>query len=132
MGAMTITEPTTCDYSVIVPTQYVCDSYINKSVEDGLSGGAVFLIILLVFIIFYCVCGYGFNKYRRGMEGVSAVPQVQFWTTVFPFWVKTGCMVSWAFTVNIFMGIRARITGNNPGNRGRTDTDAEGKYEDLD
>lgn len=131
MGTMTITEDITCQYTVIVPTEYVCDSYIIPlSSKDELSGGSIFLIIFFVLIILYFVGGFSFNKYHRGLEGRDAVPQVNFWTTLLPFWIKTGCMVSWAFTVDVFWRIRANITGL-PQHVRRTETDDDGKYAEM-
>jgi len=130
MGTMTITEDIQCEYTVIVPTQYVCDSYITHLSKDELSGGSIFLIIFFVSVILYCVGGFSFNKYHRGLEGRNAVPQANFWITLLPFWIKNGCMVSWAFTVDVFLKARAKIRGGSQNVRS-TETDADGKYAEI-
>lgn len=122
-----------CKYQVTVPTKYVCDEYIiNSSGRAGLSDGSIFLIILLVLITVYCIGGFGFNKFKSSAEGVEAVPQYSFWCTQLPFWVKSGCLASWACSVGLCMRIRQKITGVSQVNRGGEDTDADGTYENLD
>jgi len=132
MGTLTSTEPSTCAYEITIPTKYVCDEYILPNATEGLSGGSIFLIVLLVLITVYCIGGFGFNNYRRSAEGLEAVPQSSFWCKQLPFWVKTGCMVCWAFTVNSFLSLKAKITGVNPVNRGQADSDGDGEYANLD
>jgi len=121
-----------CKYQVTVPTKYVCDEYIHSSGGAGLSDGSIFLIILLVLIIVYCIGGFGFNKYKGSAEGLEAVPQYSFWCTQLPFLVKSGCLACWAFSVGLCMRIREKITGVSQVNRGREDTDADGTYANLD
>lgn len=122
-----------CTYQITVPTKYVCSEYILPNASaGGLSGGSIFLIALLVAITVYCLGGFGFNKYRSSAAGLDAFPQASFWCTQLPFWVKTGCMVSWAFIVNSFLRLKAKITGVNPVNRGQADKDDDGEYANLD
>jgi len=132
-SVVSASEPSKCEYTARVGTKYVCSDHIihKSSSAGGLSNGSIFLICLLVFVTVYCVGGFGFNKYKRSAEGFQA-PQANFWCKKLPFWVKTGCMVSWAFTVRLFLSVRAKITGVNPVNRGREDTDADGEYANLD
>jgi len=133
IGTIGIYEPKPCSYMINFPTKYVCDEYIIHTAMSGsgLSDGSIFLIILLVLIILYCAIGFGLNKYKKTADGLKAIPQSNFWCTQLPFWVRAGFMVSWAFSVQLFLRIRAKITGN-PGNRERGDTDVEGTYENLD
>jgi len=127
-------ETKQCYYKASIGTKYVCSDHRihTSSTGGGLSDGSIFLICLLVFVTVYCIGGFGFNKYKRSAEGFQAFPQSSFWCEKLPFWVKTGCMVSWAFTVRLFQRIRAKITGVNPVNRGREDTEGEGEYANLD
>jgi hypothetical protein len=130
-GTLIPEEPADCIYEVTVPTMYVCDEYAIH-VTDELSSGSIFLIVLLVLITVYCIGGFGYNSYKGSARGIQAAPQASFWCTQLPFWVKTGCMVSWAFTVRVFNNIRAKVTGVPQVNRGTTDTGADGTYENLD
>jgi len=118
-----------CSYELTIPTKYVCPEYIIPigSSGSGLSFGSIFLIILLVLIAVYCIAGFGFNKYRGSGE---RIPHSSFWCTQLPFWVKTGLMVSWAFTLNLFSRIRAKVAGGNV--EQRRDTEADEPYETLD
>jgi len=122
-------EGQSCSYELKIPTKYVCPEYIisSGSSSSGLSFGSIFLIILLVLIAVYFIAGFGFNKYKGSEE---RIPHSSFWCTQLPFWVKTGLMVSWAFTVNMFSRIRTKITGGNAQQR-RT-TEADEPYETLD
>jgi len=128
-GSMIATELQDCIYQVTIPTMYVCDD-AAISVSDDLSVGSIILIVLLVLITVYFIGGFGFNSYKGSARGLQALPHASFWCTQLPFWVKTGCSVSWAFTMRIFMGIKAKITGVP--NRRTTDADADGTYENLD
>jgi len=133
VGTMIVAESTaSCSYTVTVPTMYVCDEYIIGGGKAGLSGGSIFLIILLVLITVYFLGGFGFNTYRKSLSGLQAMPHKHFWCTRLPFWLRAGCGESWAFTVHLFMIIKAKVTGGSPPSRGRTDTDADETYENLD
>lgn len=129
VGQINVEEGQSCSYELTIPTKYVCPEYIipSGSNSSGLSFGSIFLIILLVLIVVYCIAGFGFNKYKGSGE---RIPQSSFWCTQLPFWVKTGLIVSWSFTVNLFSRIRAKITGGNA--EQRRDTEADEPYETLD
>jgi hypothetical protein len=45
----------------------------------GLSGGAIFLIILLCLLVVYFVGGIIINKFSRQKEGIEVIPNYQFW-----------------------------------------------------
>jgi len=127
IGEINVKEGDKCSYELSIPTKYVCPENIIPLGSTGLSFGSIFLIILLVLIAVYLIAGFGFNKYRGSGE---RIPHSSFWCTQLPFWVKTGLMVSWAFTVNLFSRIRAKINGGNV--EQRRDTDADEPYETLD
>jgi len=130
VGSIKVEEGQSCSYELTIPTKYVCPEYIihsGSTNSSGLSFGSIFLIVLVVLIAVYCIAGFGFNK-RKGSEEV--IPHSGFWCTQLPFWVKTGLITSWGCTVNLFSGIKAKITGGNSGPR--RDTDADEPYETLD
>ena len=62
--------------------------------QGGLSGGSIFLIILLVAVVLYLVGGVLFNKYRRGATGTDVLPNKAFWLDL-PGLVAEGCRFSW-------------------------------------
>lgn len=132
VGDIATTEESNCHYTITVPTKYVCPEYITHggASGSGLSGGSIFLIVLLVLISVYCIGGLGFNKYKGSAGGLQLIPQASFWCALLPFWVKSGCKASWACIVRLFFRIKAKLTGSTL-NRGRTDTDADGSYENL-
>jgi len=129
VGTISAREGQSCSYELTIHTKYVCPEYIiaSSSSSSGLSFGSIFLIILLVLIAVYCIAGFWFNKHRGSGE---RIPNASFWSTQLPFWVKTGLMVSWAFTVNLFSIIRAKVTGGNV--EQRRDTEADEPYETFD
>jgi len=131
VGDIATNEDSNCHYKITVPTKYVCPEYIihGSASGSGLSGGSIFLIILLVLISVYCIGGLGFNKYKGSAEGLQLIPQTNFWCALLPFWVKSGCKASWACIVRLFSRIWVKLTGSTL-NRARTDTDADA-YENL-
>lgn len=60
--------------------------------KGGLSGGSVFLILLLCAVVVYLGVGC-FLQRRKGLSGWEAVPQSSFWKDL-PALVKEGCTYS--------------------------------------
>jgi len=69
-------------------TQYVCSS----SGSGGLSGGSIFLILLLCLAVVYIVVGVLFNKFKKQATGIELIPNVEFWTSI-PGLVRDGFML---------------------------------------
>eukprot|EP01116_Phalansterium_solitarium_P011763 TRINITY_DN27539_c0_g1_i1.p1 TRINITY_DN27539_c0_g1~~TRINITY_DN27539_c0_g1_i1.p1 ORF type:complete len:238 (-),score=26.74 TRINITY_DN27539_c0_g1_i1:219-932(-) len=56
----------------------------------GISGGTIFLIVILCSTVVYLGAGVAWN-YRRQETGVRLIPQVEFWTSI-PGLVKDGAL----------------------------------------
>jgi len=74
-----------------------------KGSGGGLSGGWIFIIILIVLTFVYCVGGMAYNyRYSEDVstdEGyvtmtTSLIPQKEMWTKV-PHYTRTGCQISY-------------------------------------
>jgi len=74
---VSIVEPTDnnqkCKYTITMKHSAACKG------GGGLSGGSVFLIILLCLSVTYLVGGVIFNKVRNDASGVALIPNVEFW-----------------------------------------------------
>jgi len=97
-----------CIYTVNVRTKYAClgQSYsCSDSAGSGLSGGWVFIIILLSALFLYCTVGYlvmGLAVNKEGGLGdfSNNIPQKEFWM-IFPSLVVAGCSVTKEFVVGL-------------------------------
>lgn len=95
-------------------TVTIASSPVGPGSSGGLSGGALFLILLPVAFIVYCGVGFGLNK-QKGMETSDAIPQKEFWLA-FPSYVATGCSVSFLFCKSLVD--KARGGGSTGGDEG--------------
>jgi len=99
-----MTEEATCVYEILYKTKSGCnvgpaDSKPNNE-SSSLSGGWVFIIILLCLTFVYCVGGMAYNyKYDDSKQGLDLVPQRTLWTGIMEYTIL-GCNVSWSFTRN--------------------------------
>jgi len=59
--------------------------------SGGISGGSVFIILFLVFIVLYIGIGFGYNMKVKGLSGVEAFPNIEFWKE-FGRYVTAGCV----------------------------------------
>ena len=50
--------------------------------KTGLSGGSIFLIILLCCVVIYLVAGIVFKKVRMQAHGVEMIPNIDFWSSL--------------------------------------------------
>jgi len=123
VGTLKLAEPSNCAYEVTVPTKYAC-----AGGALGLSGGSIFLIILVVLIPVYCTAGIVYNRTQRGRQGFKdSIPQGGLWCERLPYWTKTGCLVSWAFTLSTFRFCQKKLCRKNI----RENDDGEGEYEEV-
>jgi hypothetical protein len=63
--------------------------------SSGLSGGSIFMIIVLVVTVVYFAGGYAYMYKKHGARGVEAIPNLEFWRNL-PGLVKDG----WMFVVD--------------------------------
>lgn len=91
-----VDEPETCNYTVEMKSKIAC---LGGDGDDGLSGGAIFLIILFVCIFLYVAIGciVCMKKYEK--RGLDACPHKDFWFAI-PGLTKDGCI----FTVGKIKG----------------------------
>jgi len=89
-----IANPTACYYTAKAKTSKACPTYV-PSENKGLSGGWIFIIILIVIIPIYIVVGYVYNSKKSGTKGIREnCPQAGFWFAL-PGLVKDGFRFTW-------------------------------------
>jgi len=76
-----------CTYSTSIVAPAGCE--VPSKAKSGLSGGSVFLIILIVVIPVYVAAGCVYKRKRQGLTGMEACPNVDFWRDL-PGLVKSG------------------------------------------
>jgi len=74
-----------CSYSFTITTSAACKS----SHKGALSGGTIFLIILIVVIPVYVAVGCVYKRKRQGQTGMEACPNIEFWRDL-PGLIKDG------------------------------------------
>lgn len=85
-----------CQYSLVYGTPYACPGAGggggggSSSDSSGLSGGWVFIIILLVGAFVYILGGCIYKAKQLGAVGMERMPNIEFWREV-PGLVKDGC-----------------------------------------
>eukprot|EP01113_Clastostelium_recurvatum_P000451 TRINITY_DN1019_c0_g1_i2.p1 TRINITY_DN1019_c0_g1~~TRINITY_DN1019_c0_g1_i2.p1 ORF type:complete len:245 (-),score=45.13 TRINITY_DN1019_c0_g1_i2:100-834(-) len=102
-----VNNPTGCLTTIEFDTMYGCPKAGGvKGDIEGLSGGSILLIILLVAVVVYLVGGFVVNWKVRHMDpNVQALPNISFWQEI-PGLVKDGA----AFT---YGKLHARLRGGN-------------------
>eukprot|EP00455_Lapot_gusevi_P051906 TRINITY_DN783_c0_g1_i1.p1 TRINITY_DN783_c0_g1~~TRINITY_DN783_c0_g1_i1.p1 ORF type:complete len:118 (-),score=32.67 TRINITY_DN783_c0_g1_i1:101-454(-) len=68
-----------CPASAPAPTPSPSPS---PSPSEGLSGGWVFVILLLVFSMTYIIGGCAYMRIKYGVTGMEAFPNVEFWRSL--------------------------------------------------
>jgi len=110
LGNIVARKPTSsiCDYSIDVYTDLVCNGSTpvpsphpspSGFNQNGLSGGSIFLIILLTVVCVYLLVGLGM-KYKK--EKVFEIPNRGFWCWQLPFWTTVGCITSWRWVKSLY------------------------------
>jgi len=78
-----IYETTTCVYTLTMETEVACPSYVPKPKPTGgskLSGGWIFIIILVVCTFVYIVVGCIFQRKMRGTTTMrDSFPHIVYW-----------------------------------------------------
>eukprot|EP00457_Paulinella_chromatophora_P013937 gb/GEZN01014300.1/.p1 GENE.gb/GEZN01014300.1/~~gb/GEZN01014300.1/.p1 ORF type:complete len:289 (+),score=18.62 gb/GEZN01014300.1/:81-869(+) len=89
-----VTESSTCNYQVILPSKYGCPAPVGgwpKFADDegGLSSGSVLLILIIPGAALYFVIGFLYKSKTQGTSGVESIPNIDFWRSL-PQLVKEG------------------------------------------
>ena len=101
-----VTEPFgSCRYSLNIRTRYACPGYTYEDEDSGLSGGSIFLILLLCGVFTYFAAGYvvmalTVNKAGGFGDVAGNIPQKSLWVAL-PKLVLAGCMVTKEAAVNL-------------------------------
>jgi hypothetical protein len=91
----TVAESPKCTYTINVHTELICPGSASGPPKGGgLSGGWVFIIILLVSIVLYIGIGCVYQRKKKGASGTESCPNIEFWRS-FPGLVKEGISFTW-------------------------------------
>jgi hypothetical protein len=74
-------------YSIILQSRCCCPGKCQYS-EDSLSGGAVFVIILLVLATVYIIGGVIFLRVTRGATGTELIPNRSLWLNILSYAIE--------------------------------------------
>lgn len=85
-----------CTANLEMYTKYACNACSAKNDwnKNGLSGGSVFLIVLICCTFVYFAAGAFYMYKFQEARGMDMVPNKALWCNAFE-WTKVGCMVSW-------------------------------------
>jgi len=84
---------TGCSYLIVFTTSAGCPSVPGGG--SKLSGGFIFVIILLVSFVVYVVVGCIYKKVRLSTSGFASCPNNEFWVAL-PGLVKDGCVATFS------------------------------------
>jgi len=100
--AVSIVENPPCTYSALFQSKYGCPTTRDTDDLEGLSGGSILLIILLVSLVVYIVGGVLFRwKVQHVEPSIELLPNLPFWTSI-PGLFLDGL----SFTKSKIMGLR--------------------------
>jgi hypothetical protein len=90
------TAPEWCVQTYTVNTSLACpgSSVGPNNNGGGLSGGWIFIIILLCSLFVYIVAGCVIKAKKFGAQGMERCPNIDFWRLL-PVLVKEGCVFTW-------------------------------------
>lgn len=97
------TDTFSCEYKFTVPSD-ACIGDAQGNVRPsgaagdgagGLSGGWIFVIIVLVCAFVYFVGGFIYKTRQKGTSGMESIPNIDFWRQV-PGLVKDGAIFTWS------------------------------------
>jgi len=90
----TVAESPTCIFTMNVVTSHVCPGGAGSPGGKGLSGGWIFIIILIVVLFLYIVAGCVYQRKKKGASGMESCPNIEFWRGL-PVLVKEGFTFTW-------------------------------------
>lgn len=80
---MHVVESPTCSFTITVRAAGACPVKADKNSKSSFSGGAIFLIILLVFAFVYFVAGITYNRLKDHKSGLELIPHRSVWSSIF-------------------------------------------------
>lgn len=92
-STMDVVEKPTCAFTITVRAKQACP--LTKG-TGSLSGGAIFVIIVVVVAVVYLIGGIAYNRVKRHQTGLHLLPNTDFWVSIFGLFVQ-GCRSSWCF-----------------------------------
>lgn len=102
-----VSAGTSGGYMFVVPSPAGCPVGENDEggrpddgSSDGISGGWVFIILLLGGTLCYCIAGIVFKTQKYGVTGAEAIPNIEFWQDL-PLLISDGC----SFTYQTIAGL---------------------------
>jgi hypothetical protein len=99
-----------CVFAMTVDSSVVCGTS-GRSNKGGLSGGWIFVIILVVVSFVYFVGGMALNRFKNGKSGAEMIPNITFWRDL-PGLVKDGCSYFVA-KVKGLCGVKSSASGGS-------------------
>ncbi|CAF1457410.1 unnamed protein product [Adineta steineri] len=102
---MDVKENPTCQFDITVKAAGACPIK-----EGGVSGGTVFIIILLVLVIVYLLGGILYNRFKEKQTGLAVLPHPGFWLLIVGL-ALTGCRFCINSIRNCFQGNSATSSG---------------------
>lgn len=94
VGPIMAQETATCTYIFTIPTPHSC-----LDAAGGMSSGWVFIIMLIFGSAVYIVLGCAYNRFKGGLQGVEAFPNINFWREL-PSLVQDGITFSSNFATS--------------------------------
>lgn len=97
-STMDVAEQPTCVFTITIRAKQACPITGDGGGNGGtsMSGGTVFVIILVVIVAVYIIGGVIFNRIKRQETGLALLPNSNFWSSVFAFFIQ-GCKFTWLF-----------------------------------
>jgi len=81
-----------CSWVITVNSVSVCS--FQPAPASSISGGTIFLIIVIIVTVLYCVGGVLFMKFARQKTGIELIPNSGFWRELWSL-IVDGCKFSW-------------------------------------
>ena len=91
-STMDVKETPTCVFNINVRAKQACP----LSGGGSISGGTIFVIILLVAIVVYLIGGVAYNRVKRKETGINLLPHPSLWVAIFGYFMH-GCRFTWLF-----------------------------------
>jgi len=90
-ATFTVVPISQCGYGIDIRSSAACP----VTTPSGLSGGWIFILILVVAATIYIAVGCGYKRHKKGLVGMESFPNIDFWRQL-PVLVKEGCLFTWS------------------------------------